>query len=96
MIEDYDTVISNPIPTKRSVQRIINRKLKKRWSDDQRKHGLNFVISEDWSQLIKEDYSILSEYEKKGWVIFQYEKKTSEGVIRSLQFRNPHYYNKSK
>jgi len=95
MTSDYEVFIDDWEPPKADVSKtqliaIINKKLSKKWTDEDWSKGISIEVQAEWKKLLREDGSILWEYTKLGWKAMHYKKTNQEGeVVRDwLNFKS--------
>ena len=95
MVLEYEVFIDDWNPPKPPVTRlelitIINKRLSKKWTDEDWSQGISIEVQPEWQKILREDGSILWEYTKLGWKAMHYKKTTQEGeVVRDwLNFKS--------
>jgi len=86
-IEDYKEEI-----TKKELIIIINERLSRRWSSAEMESGVEIDVEDEWKRILREDGSILWDYQKLGWKAMQYQRQRNDGTVREwLSFKNPNF-----
>ena len=96
---DYEVIIEDlelnepKKVTKSDLIRAINERLGQRWTPKDRSNGVEIDVPPKWKKILREDGTILWDYEKLGWKAMHYEKTNQKGkVIREwLSFKHPRY-----
>jgi len=100
--KDYKVFIEDLIlppqdVTKEQLIQIINKKLRKKWTDKDYKNGVEIDIQPEWKKTLAEDSSTIWDYEKVGWKVMQYRKGREPGPFREwINFKNTKYKGKKK
>jgi len=102
--KDYEVLITDLEPPKPKdldkgqLIRIINEKLRKNWTPQDRSIDLEIDIEPEWKQILREDGSILWDYQKLGWKAMHYKKTNQEGKVTRewLYFKHPHRKGENK
>ena len=86
---------------KGSIQRVINANLKSRVEDTRKVTGLEIEVSEEWTEALHKDGTILRDYQDIGWKVMWYNQHSlgpgRGDLVRSwLSFKDTRYVSEEK
>tara|TARA_Y100000310_G_C20475364_1_gene712119 strand:- start:189 stop:506 length:318 start_codon:yes stop_codon:yes gene_type:complete len=95
-IDDWNPPIENI--TKFQLIAIINKKLRKKRTQEGWSKGIELEVQPEWEKILREDGSILWEYTKLGWKAMHYQQRDQKGKIKRnwLSFKSLDYKGKKK
>ena len=90
-MDDYEVEIEDVVVTKGEMINIINEKLERKWTPNERIKGMEIDLFPEWQVAVRE-FSIVHEYKKMGWDVFHFQfgnKKIHSFYREYLWFKNP-------
>ena len=90
-MDDYELKIEDVEITKSEMIKIINKKLERKWTTNERIKGMQIDLFPEWQVAVRK-FSIVYQYKKLGWDVFHFQvgdKETDSSYREYLWFKNP-------